>query len=100
MFNKLKQFKDMRTQAKDLQGKLAQESATGTAAFGKVSITMDGNLSITSLAIDDELMVVDKKQKLIDALRDAHSDVMKKVQRIMAMKMKEMGGLPNIPGLS
>lgn len=100
MFNKLKQFRDMRTQAKDLQGKLAQESATGTAAFGKVSITMDGNLTITNLTIDDELMVVEKKQKLTDALRDAHSDVMKKVQRIMAMKMKEMGGLPNIPGLS
>ena len=99
MFNKLKQFKDMRTQAKDLQGKLAQESATGTAAFGKVSITMDGNLSITGLTIDNELMVVDKKQKLIDALREAHSDVMKKVQRIMAMKMKEMGGLPNFPSV-
>ncbi len=100
MFNKLKQFKDMRTQAKDLQGKLAQESATGTAAFGKVSITMDGNLTITKIDISDELMIVDKKQKLIDALREAHGDVMKKVQRIMAMKMKEMGGLPNIPGLS
>jgi len=99
MFNKLKQFRDMRTQAKDLQGKLAQESATGTAAFGKVSITMDGNLSITGLTIDNELMVVDKKQKLIDALREAHSDVMKKVQRIMAMKMKEMGGLPNFPSV-
>ena len=90
----------MRTQAKDLQGKLAQESATGTAAFGKVSITMDGNLTITNLVIDDELMVVEKKEKLQSALKDAHSDVMKKVQRIMAMKMKEMGGLPNIPGLS
>lgn len=100
MFNKLKQFRDMRTQAKDLQSKLSQESATGTAAFNKVSITMDGNLTITNLTIDNELMVVEKKQKLIDALRDAHGDVMKKVQRIMATKMKEMGGLPNIPGLS
>lgn len=99
MFNKLKQFKDMRTQAKDLQGKLAQESATGTAAFGKVSITMDGNLTITNLVIDDELLTPDKKEKLQSALKDAHADVMKKVQRIMAMKMKEMGGLPNIPGL-
>jgi len=100
MFNKLKQFKDLRDQAKELQGKLAQESATSTAAFGKVSITMDGNLAITNMVIDDELMAVDKKQKLIDAIRDAHSDVLKKMQRIMAMKMKEMGGLPNIPGLS
>ena len=52
------------------------------------------------MAIDDELMSPDKKDKLISGLKDAHSDVMKKMQRIMATKMKEMGGLPQIPGLS
>lgn len=100
MFNKLKQFKDMRDQAKEWQGKMAQESVTTTAAFGKVSITMDGNLTLKGLIIDDELMVVEKKGKLIDAIKEAHADAMKKMQRLMAMKMKEMGGLPNIPTVS
>ena len=35
-----------------------------------------------------------------DAIKEAHKEAMKKMQRIMAMKMKDMGGLPNIPGLS
>lgn len=100
MFNKLKQFRDMRTQAKDLQSKLAQESTTSTSAGGKVVLTMDGNLTMTGLAIDDELMSLDKKEKLQSAIKDAHGDAIKKIQRIMAAKMKEMGGLPNIPGLS
>jgi hypothetical protein len=100
MFNKLKQFKDLRDQAKDLQGKLAGESATSTSAFGKVSLTMDGNLNLKEVNIDPEMLTADKKEKLQDAIKDAHADVMKKMQKIMAIKMKEMGGLPNIPGLS
>ncbi len=100
MFNKLKQFRDMRTQAKDLQSKLAQESVTVNSAGGKIVLTMDGNLTMTALAIDDELMAIDKKEKLQSAIKDAHGDAIKKIQRIMATKMKEMGGLPNIPGLS
>lgn len=100
MFNKLKQFKDLRDQAKELQGKLSQESVTIRAAGDKVVLTMDGNLQMTGLAIDDEMMSVDKKNKLQDAIKEAHTDAMKKMQRIMAMKMKEMGGLPNIPGLN
>lgn len=100
MFNKLKQFKDLRDQAKDLQNKLSQESVTSTAAFGKVSLTMDGNLNLKEVNIDPELLNQDKKEKLQDAIKEAHSDALKKMQRVMAMKMKEMGGLPNIPGLS
>jgi DNA-binding YbaB/EbfC family protein len=100
MFNKLKQFKELRDQAKELQSKLSAESVTVNAAGNKVVLTMDGNLTLTGLAIDDELMSPDKKDKLTSAIKDAHSDAMKKMQRIMAMKMKEMGGLPNIPGLS
>lgn len=100
MFNKLKQFKDLRTQAKDLQSKLAAESVTVTTLGGKVAMTLDGNLAMTALVIDDELLAIDKKEKLQSAIKEAHGDAIKKIQRIMAAKMKEMGGLPNIPGLS
>lgn len=99
MLNKLKQFKDLRNQAKQLQEKLAQETITVKAAGDKVVMTLDGNLKIVGLAIDDELLSPDKKEKLQQAIKDAHEDAMKKMQRTMAMKMKEMGGF-DIPGLS
>lgn len=98
MFNKLKQFKDMRNQAKDLQSKLADESVTVTE--GKVKLTMDGNLNLKELDIDKDMLMPEKKNKLENDIKDAHSSALKKMQRIMAMKMKEMGGLPNMPGLS
>jgi len=100
MFNKLKQFKDLRSQAKDLQSKLAEESISVQEAGGKVKLTMDGNLKVTDIKIDPELLSPDKKNKLEDAIKEAHASAMKKMQRIMAMKMKEMGGMPEIPGMS
>jgi len=98
MFNKLKQFKDIRDQAKDMQNKLAEESVT--CESGGVSITMDGNLKITKVNVSPELLNPEKKAKLEKAFQDTYEDVSKKIQRIMAMKMKEMGGLPNIPGFN
>ena len=100
MLNKLKQFKDLRDQAKELQSTLSKESVTVEAAQNKIVLTMDGNLALTGLAIDEELLSPAKKEQLQDGIKKAHEEALKKIQRIMAMKMKEMGGLPNIPGLS
>lgn len=99
MLGKLKQFKDLRSQAKALQDMLGEESVTVKTAGDNIVLTMDGNLKLTGLAIDDSLLAPDKKDKLQDGIKQAHEDAMKKIQRVMAMKMKEMGGL-NIPGMS
>ena len=64
MFNKLKQFNDLRDQSKKLQDVLSKESITVRAAGDKIVMTMDGNLGISALAIDDELLSVDKKRKI------------------------------------
>ena len=83
-----------------MQSALAEESVTVKTAGDKIVMTMDGNLKMTGLAIDPELLRPDNQQKLQEGIKDAHAEAMKKMQRIMAAKMKEMGGLPNIPGLS
>lgn len=92
MFSKLKQFKDLRDQGKKLQNALAGESVTTRAAGDRVALTMDGNLRLSGLAIDEELLAPDKKEKLQEAIKDAHNEALKKMQRIMAGKMQDMGG--------
>ena len=77
---------------------LAEESVS--VDKGGVMLTMNGNMTLTAVVIDPDLLVPSKKEKLESLLKDLHKDAMKKVQRAMAMKMKDMGGLPNIPGLS
>jgi DNA-binding protein YbaB len=96
VFSKLKQFKDLREQGKKLQDSLAGESAT--VGSSGVTLTMDGNFQLTGVAIDEELLNPAKKEKLQNAIKDAHGDAIKKMQRIMASKMQEMGGMDNLLG--
>lgn len=99
MLNKLKQFKDLREQGKKMQSLLADESITVRAAGDKVVLTMNGNLELSAVVIDDELLTPDKKEKLQNAIKEAHADALKKMQRTIAMKMQKSGDF-NIPGLS
>ena len=98
MLGKLKQFKDLREQGKKMQSLIEGETVTTRAAGDKVVLTMDGNLKITGLAIDDEIMSIDKKEKLQEAIKDAHGEALKKMQRTIAMKMQSSGDF-NLPGM-
>lgn len=99
VFSKLKQFKDLREQGKKMQDLLAGESVT-TRSFGdKVVVTMDGNLQMTGLAIDESVLTPEYKDKLQNAIKEAHADALKKMQRTIAMKMQQSGEF-KLPGLS
>lgn len=89
MFEKLKQIKDLRSQAKSMQNALSGESAT--VEKNGVTVTMNGNLEITNLTIADSLVGL----QAANATREAINEVIKKVQKIIAQKMQDMGGLKN-----
>jgi hypothetical protein len=96
VFSKLKQFKDLRTQGKKIQTALSGESVTVSVGGDSVVLTMDGNMQITGLAIADNLMAVNQKNKLQELVKEAHANALKKIQKIMATKMQEMGGLEGL----
>lgn len=91
MFSKLKQFKDIRDRAKTLQSALATEKAEGSAGWGKVKVTLDGNQKVVSVSIDQEVM--NDREKLEGMVKDAVNDGMEKIQKILSTKMKDLGGL-------
>ncbi|MFH1565183.1 MAG: YbaB/EbfC family nucleoid-associated protein [bacterium] len=88
MFNKLKQFKDLRDTAKELKNSLAEEIIEGSGGWGKIKIKIDGNQDIKSVEIDPEYLSPDKKEKLQNDIKDAFNDGIKKIQKVMAEKMK------------
>jgi len=90
MFSKLKQIRDLRQQAKTMQNMLAGESAT--IERGGIKIVMDGNMNITELAIVEGLT----REQIQAEMPKAVNDVIKSVQKIMAKKMQEMGGIPGM----
>jgi DNA-binding YbaB/EbfC family protein len=91
MFNKLKQFKDIRDKAKQLQDMLGAESAEGASGWGKVKITVNGLQQVVDVAIDPSL--ANDIPKLQDLVKEAANDAMQNIQKKMALKMKDMGGL-------
>ncbi len=98
MFNKLKEVKDLRNQAKTLQNSLAQESVEVTNK--DCSMTMDGNQKITKLDINEKYLEKSEKTKLEEIIIDLHEQATKKVQKIMMKKMREQGGFDNFPGMN
>jgi DNA-binding protein YbaB len=90
MFSKLKQFRDLRSQAKTMQESLAQESVNEEK--NGVKITLNGNLEVTSLSINSDL----DKTTQEEALKSCFNGAVKKAQRLMAKKMQEMGGFPGL----
>ncbi len=89
MFEKLKQIKDLRSQAKTMQNALSGESVT--VDRNGVSITINGNLEITALTIADSL----NPSQSASLIKELLNDAVKKVQKIIAQKMQDMGGLKN-----
>jgi len=90
MFSKLKQFKDLRSQAKTMQNALADESITVEKNGCKV--VLNGNLEIMNLNLNENL----NKNSQEEILKDCLNDAIKKAQRLMAKKLQDMGGLPGL----
>jgi len=91
MFNKLKQVKDLRSKAKALQSKLGEERVEGSAGMRKVRISMDGNHEVVSVSIDEHAL--SDKAQLEKHVMEAVNDASKKLQRILATKMQDLGGM-------
>jgi len=90
MFSKLKQFRDLRSQAKTIQDLLAQE--TVTEEKNGVKITMNGNMEVMSIALNSNL----DKSAQESALKNCFNDAVKRAQRLMAKKMQDVGGIPGL----
>lgn len=90
MFSKLKHLKDLRNQAKTIQGALSEEKIT-VEKHG-ISVVMDGNMNIISITILENLAKEDLEKKLAECLNSA----IKETQKKMAQKMQQMGGFPGL----
>ena len=92
MFSKLKQFKDLKDRAKAMQDMLAQEHAEGTAGWGgKVKVVINGNQHVEAVHIEPD--AAQDVSKLQDLVKDAFNDALEKMQRTLASKLREGGGM-------
>jgi len=90
MFSKLKQFQELRSQAKTMQDALAQE--TVTEEKNGVKVVLNGNMEVITLTLSDSLT----KSSQEETLKNCFNSALKHAQRLMAKKMQEMGGFPGM----
>ncbi len=88
MFQKLKQYKDLRDTAKKAQNVLSKETVHADAAGGKIGVVMDGNQKIVAIDIDSSLLSPENKTTIEHGVKDAIESAMKKLQRVMVQKMR------------
>ena len=92
MFNKLKQFRDLRSQAKQLQNALKEEKIE--IEKNGLTVVMDGNQELVTFKINDaELLSAGRKEDLEKRAKDALNAALEKTKKVMAQKMQSMGGL-------
>ena len=75
-----------------MQSALSDIMVVGQSKHGKVMITIDGNQKVQGVKIEDDLA----REHIAEAAKDAFNDATKKLQKEMAGKMKDMGGLDAI----
>lgn len=92
IFGKLKQIKELRSQAKQLQGAIGNEVQTGE--HDGVKVTANGNFELTEVKIDRDLT----REQLSRAFQKAANDAIKKMQKVVAQKVQAMGGLEKFTG--
>jgi DNA-binding protein YbaB len=95
MFSKLKQIKNLRDKAKEIQSALAEEIVD--VEYKGIKMQMDGNQKVKFVQISDEMMA--DKIRLEAAMVELINEGVKKVQKAMATKLSQMGNL-DLPGLS
>jgi len=82
LFSKLNQIKDLREQAKSMQSVLSQQIIE--AENHGIKIKMDGNQNVLSINIPDGV----SKSDLEKYIPEAFNDGVKKLQKLMAEKMR------------
>lgn len=89
MFNKIKQLKDMRDQAKEVKKMLDGVVVVGSGAGNKVMVTINGSHEVLGVQIEDgtEKSVIEK------GVKEAYEDANKKLQSELIKQMQAMGGM-------
>jgi DNA-binding protein YbaB len=95
LFSKLKQIKDLKSQASQLKNLLAGEKIE--IDDDGVKIAMDGNQEILNVTIDENLLSPEKKEKLEKIIQTNSNAAIKKIQKVMAEKIQSSGfQMPNL----
>ena len=96
----MKQASQMQQKMEDMQARLAEMTAEGSAGAGMVTVTLSGKNELRGVRIDPKLADPAEMEMLQDLLVAAHADARRKVETVTSEEMKKLtGGLELPPGM-
>ncbi|AGF74052.1 hypothetical protein BAnh1_01600 [Bartonella australis AUST/NH1] len=102
MMSMMKKAKEMQEKMRQIQDEIANLQITGTAGGGLVSVTLNGQNTITAIKIDPSLIKPEDTEILEDLIMAAHNEAKVKIEAAAAEKNQritvELAGLPLPPG--
>jgi DNA-binding YbaB/EbfC family protein len=95
----MKKAAELQSKMQAMQAELEAVEVEGVSGGGVVKVMLSGKGDLKGVKIDDSLLKPEEKEIVEDLLVTAHADARKKLEAVMADKMKALtGGLPLPPG--
>lgn len=96
----MEQAKGMQEKMAKIQQDLAQKTITGSAGGGMVTVTVNGQGDMLSIAIENAVIDPDEVEMMQDLIVAATNDGIRKAKELGKQEMAQLTGGLNIPGLS
>jgi nucleoid-associated protein EbfC len=96
--NLLKQARQLQEQLAKIQQELANETVTGSAGSGAVTVTLDGHGNLRGVKIDKAAVDPNDVEMLEDLVGIAFKDAQAKVTELSRARMGPLAGGLGIPG--
>lgn len=93
----MKQAQQMQDRMAEMQEKLAQREAVGSAGGGLVQVTVNGKQEIKAVKIDPSLVDPAEVEVLEDLIVAAAADARGKMESEVQQQMQELTGGLNLP---
>ncbi len=95
----IQQARKMQEQLIAAQQKVAETEVSASAGGGAVKVTAKGDMRLTSLAIDPEVLDPEDVEMLQDMIMAAVNDALESAEQAASQQMSSITGGLNIPGL-
>jgi len=98
MFGK---FGELRKRMEEIKSRLGNITVEGISGEGNVTVIMNGNMDVKSVAISDRLATPERKEELEEMVQLAVNRAFEKARNVSETEMKAAGKgiLPDIPGI-
>lgn len=99
----MQQAQKMQKKMGKIEEEFKSEIFSSEAGGGAVKVSMSGDMKLTDVSVDEDLMTGEDREMLQDLFVAAVNSVLEKVKQKKESRMSgvmgKMGGMPGMPGL-